>query len=167
MINFHFCLASIVRSLSASLSLSHCTLSRRACARMSLWSWASRSWSWVARACERCCMSSHVVWVIHGCLGIAVSARTCVVHACWTASRSFVQEASTVVAGWAWNGRCAPESAWAWGCGVASPHCEVSALASKASCTAWLKALTTSSVAERSRFGVGGLRLEALVRRLV
>ena len=81
---FHFCLASIVRSLSASLSLSHWTLSRRACARMSLCSCVSRSWSWVARACERCWMSSHVVWVIHGCLGAAVSAGTCVVHACWT-----------------------------------------------------------------------------------
>ena len=107
-------------------------------------------------------MSSNVVWVTHGCLGVAVSAGTCVVHACCTASRSFVQEASTVLVGWFRGRRCVLESAWSWGCGMASPRCEVSGLASKASCTALLKAWTTSSVAERSRFGVGGLRFEGL-----
>ena len=85
LIHFHFCLASTVCSLSASLSLSHCTLSRRASARMSFRSCVSRSWSWAARASERCWMSSHVAWVIHGCLGVDVSAGTCMVHACWTA----------------------------------------------------------------------------------
>ena len=56
-------------------------------------------------------MSSHAAWVIHGCLGIAVSAGTCVVHVCWTAARSFFQEASTALAGRSGEGLSVHEAA--------------------------------------------------------